>query len=58
MILSRDEEQWLDGAATPFDKVQPLLRPFPAELMAAHEISKRINNPKYDAPDCVALIEG
>jgi hypothetical protein len=40
-----------------FDKVPSLLKPFPAELMAAHEISKRINNPKYDAPDCNAPVE-
>jgi putative SOS response-associated peptidase YedK len=59
VILQRDdEEQWLDCSAVTFDKVQPLLRPFPSELMAAHEISKRINNPKYDAPDCIAPVEG
>jgi putative SOS response-associated peptidase YedK len=59
VILQRDDEdQWLDCSGVPFDKVQPLLKPFPAELMAAHEISKRINNPKYDAPDCAAPIEG
>ena len=59
VILKReDEEQWLDCAATPFHKVQAVLKPFPADLMAAHEISNRINNPKYDAPDCVAPMEG
>ena len=59
VILQReDEAQWLDCSAVTFDKVQPLLKPFPVELMAAHEISKRINNPKYDAPDCVAPVEG
>ena len=59
VILHRDdEERWLDCAATPFDKVQSLLKPFPAELMAAHEVSKRVNNPKYDAPDCSAPVEG
>jgi putative SOS response-associated peptidase YedK len=58
VILHRDdEEKWLDCAATPFDKMQSLLKPFPAELMAAHEVSKRINNPKYDAPDCRAPVE-
>ena len=59
VILHReDEEKWLDCQATPFEKVQSLLRPFPSDLMAAHEISKRINNPKYDAPDCIAPLEG
>lgn len=57
VILSREDEE-MDCSDVPFDKVQPLLKPFPAELMAAHEISKRINNPKYDAPDCIAPVEG
>jgi putative SOS response-associated peptidase YedK len=38
--------------------VQSLLKPFPADLMAAHDVSKRMNNPKYDAPDCSAPMEG
>ena len=58
VILHReDEERWLDCTATPFDKVQSLLKPFPADLMAACEVSKRMNNPKYDAPDCSAPVE-
>jgi hypothetical protein len=38
-------------------EARSLVKPFPAELMDAHEISKRINNPKYDAPDCSAPVE-
>jgi len=58
VILHRDdEERWLDCSATSFDNVQTLLKPFPAKLMAAHVVSKRINNPKYDAPDCIAPVE-
>lgn len=34
--------------------VQALLKPIPSELMMAHEIPKRINKPKYEAPDCNA----
>jgi putative SOS response-associated peptidase YedK len=59
VILHReDEAKWLDCSATPFDKVQSLLKSFPADLMAAHEVSKRMNNPKYDAPDCSAPVAG
>ncbi|HYA30023.1 MAG TPA: SOS response-associated peptidase [Acidobacteriota bacterium] len=58
VILHRDdEERWLDCSANPFDKVQSLLKPFPSDLMAAHEVSKRMNNPKYDAPDCSAPVQ-
>jgi putative SOS response-associated peptidase YedK len=59
VILQRDDEdKWLDCAANPFDAVQGLLKPFPADLMASHEVSKRVNNPRYDAPDCVVPLEG
>jgi putative SOS response-associated peptidase YedK len=59
VILQReDEEPWLDCGANPFDKVQALVQPFPSELMAAHEVSKRVNNPKYDGADCSAAVEG
>jgi putative SOS response-associated peptidase YedK len=58
LILHReDEERWLDCAANDFAKVQSLVKPFPSDLMTAHEVSRRINNPKYDAPDCSAAIE-
>jgi putative SOS response-associated peptidase YedK len=57
-ILHReDEEGWLDCSAKTFDHVQAFLKPFPPELMAAHEVSKKVNNPKYDAPDCPTPIE-
>ena len=59
VILQReDEERWLDCDANPFDKVQALVQPFPSELMAAHEVSKRVNNPKYVGADCSAAVDG
>jgi putative SOS response-associated peptidase YedK len=59
LILHReDEEKWLVCAANDFDKVQSLVKPFPADIMAAHEVSRRVNNPKYDAPECSAPLEG
>lgn len=59
VILQRDDEaKWLDCSQDSFSKVQSLLKPFPAQLMAAYEVSKRMNNPKYDAPDCSAPVDG
>ncbi|MGH7887038.1 MAG: hypothetical protein ACREPG_04175 [Candidatus Binatia bacterium] len=31
-----------------------LLKPFPAELMDGYDVSKLVNNPQNDAPDCIA----
>lgn len=59
VILQQDDEtKWLDCSPNSFSGAQSLLKPFPAQLMAAHEVSKRMNNPKYDAPDCSAPVEG
>ena len=57
LILHRDDEQkWLDCSTHTFDNVRSLVTPFPADLMAGHEVSKQVNNPKYDAHDCCAPI--
>jgi putative SOS response-associated peptidase YedK len=58
VILHRDdEEKWLDCSPNSFGKVQSTLKPYPAELMEAHEISRRVNNPKYEMPDVSAPVE-
>ena len=33
------EEQWLDASRTPFVKAKSLLKPYPEELMDAHDVS-------------------
>ncbi len=45
---------WLDPAIQEVDCLQPLLRPYPGEMMTAFPVSTRVNNPAHDAPDCVA----
>ena len=58
VILHRDdEEKWLDCSQNSFGKVQSVVKPFPAELMEVHEVSRRVNNPKYDLPDVSAPVE-
>jgi putative SOS response-associated peptidase YedK len=56
ILHPEDEETWLDCAGSPFDKVEPFLVPFPNEQMAAHITSTRVNNPRYNEPDCGAPI--
>lgn len=58
LILHPDAEaRWLDCAANDFAAVHELVKPFDSDLMAAHEVSKRINNPRYEAPNCSAPVE-
>jgi putative SOS response-associated peptidase YedK len=54
VILRReDEEQWLDASRTPFAKAKSLLKPYPDDLMDAHDVSPIVNSTKYDGPDCI-----
>jgi putative SOS response-associated peptidase YedK len=54
VILHReDEEQWLDASRTPFAKAKSLLKPYPEELMDAHDVSTIVYSAKYDGPDCI-----
>jgi len=47
-------ELWLDCARAAKDRLQQLLTPFPAHRMEAFPVSKSVNRPAHDAPDCVA----
>jgi len=45
--------QWIDPAVRTPESLQPQIRPYPAEEMAAHPVSTLVNNPKNDRPECV-----
>ena len=50
------EEQWLDTSRTPFVKAKSLLKPYPDELMDAHDVSPIVNSAKYDGPECIQAV--
>ena len=57
MILRpEDEEQWLDVSRTTFAKAQSLLKPYPDELMDAHDVSSIVNSAKYDGSDGIQRV--
>jgi putative SOS response-associated peptidase YedK len=47
------EEQWLDASRTSFAKAKSVLKPYPDELMDAHDVSPIVNSAKYDSPESV-----
>lgn len=52
VILPRERyDEWLDPKDPDVDL--DLLRPFPADRMAAYPVTPRVNKPEYDAPACV-----
>ncbi len=44
---------WLDPEAWQQDRLQPLLRPYPAEKMIGFPVTLRVNNPRNDDPQCL-----
>ena len=55
IIAPEDYATWLDPADRPEIGLH-LLRPFPAEKMTAYPVSKFVNSPRNDAPQCVARL--
>jgi putative SOS response-associated peptidase YedK len=53
ILQPEDEKQWLDASPTAFHKARSLLKPLPAELMDAHDVSPIVNSAKYDGPECI-----
>jgi putative SOS response-associated peptidase YedK len=53
-----DYARWLDPAAAAPGDVRPLLRPFPAEAMAAWPVGPAVNDPRVDDPRCLAPAPG
>jgi putative SOS response-associated peptidase YedK len=53
ILRPKDEEQRLDASRTSFAKAKSLLKPYPEELMDAHDVSPIVNSPKYDGPECI-----
>lgn len=52
MLSPGDCGAWLDPGS-PEDNLRALLTPFPADFMQTRRISKAINSPKNDRPDCL-----
>jgi len=44
---------WLDPAERAPDELAKLLKPYPASQMAAFPVSRLVNDPKNDSPECV-----
>jgi len=45
--------QWIDPAIRTPDSLSALIKPYPAEEMAAYPVSTLVNNPKNDRAECV-----
>ncbi len=56
ILHEKDESRWLDPELQDYAKIKPLLKPFPSKEMDMHQVSKIVNSPKNDVPECVVPI--
>lgn len=57
ILQPEDYAPWLDLKTENPETLQPLLRPFPASQMHCHAVSKRVNTPTLDDPECIKAVE-
>jgi putative SOS response-associated peptidase YedK len=53
ILPPQDYELWLDPQVGQVERLQPLLRPYPAGEMVAYPVSRRVNSPENDDPLCI-----
>jgi putative SOS response-associated peptidase YedK len=57
VILPREAEAvWLDPKIQDVEKLLPLLKPYPSELMEFYPVSKVVNSPANDTPQCIEKV--
>ena len=44
---------WLDPQFHEPRTLEPILAPYPSEQMTAYQVTRRVNNPRYDGPECL-----
>lgn len=53
ILKTEDYQAWLDPEEGAPEKFQPLLGPYPADLMQAYPVSTYVNSPKNNSPQCI-----
>ena len=57
MLSDRDALEWVGADGGEIDRAQRLLKPFPAALRVGYDVSKRVNKPLNDSPECIAPVD-
>jgi putative SOS response-associated peptidase YedK len=56
ILHSTDYDQWLDPSQQTASQLQPLLRSYPDQEMAAYPVSTLVNKATHDRPECIQAI--
>jgi len=57
IIDTGDYANWLDPDNQQVDELTTLLQPYPATMMIAYPVSRKMNDPTHDRPDCMQPID-
>jgi putative SOS response-associated peptidase YedK len=58
ILLPDGYDMWLDPENHDVDDLSSLLGPYPAEDMTAYPVSRFVNNPRNEGPECVSPASG
>ncbi|KPK01225.1 MAG: hypothetical protein AMS20_14025 [Gemmatimonas sp. SG8_28] len=58
ILLPDGYDMWLDPENHDVDDLSSLLGPYPAEDMRAYPVSRFVNNPRNEGPECVSPANG
>ena len=53
IIPRAHQDQWLDPSVADREQLLDMLKPYPAAEMEAYPVSKRVNSPSHNSPDCI-----
>ena len=53
IINAQDFDMWLDPNNTKTEQLETLLRPYEKNDLNSYPVSTRVNNPRFDEPECV-----
>lgn len=56
ILRPEDYQRWLEPAEQEAEKLREMLKPYPAEEMEAFPVSRLVNSPKNDVPQCIESI--
>lgn len=56
ILQQQDYDVWLNPEVQTREPLQQLLRPYPSEAMTAYPVSKVVNSPKQNIPDCIKAL--
>ena len=56
ILRPEDEDRWLDPDLKDPEDLLPMLQPYPSEEMEGYPVTRAVNSPSHNGPDCIAPV--